>query len=73
MSQWISSYGWQYWGPILASTPPATTASLPQITGSGKVIACIEDQDLIDRILTHLREKKQETPSPPLLATHRGC
>lgn len=25
--------------------------------GSVKVIACIEDQDIIDRILAHLREK----------------
>ena len=27
--------------------------------GSVKVIACIEDQDVIDRILAHLREKEQ--------------
>ena len=36
--------------------------------GSLKVIACIEDQDIIDRILAHLREKEQEVcvefPSP---------
>ena len=35
--------------------------------GSGKVIACIEDQDIIDRILTHLRNKEPGTP--PLLPT----
>jgi hypothetical protein len=35
--------------------------------GSVKVIACIEDQDIIDRILTHLREKEQEAPARPLL------
>ena len=30
--------------------------------GSLKVIACIEDQDIIDRILAHLREKEHNTP-----------
>lgn len=35
--------------------------------GSARVIACIEDQDVIDRILTHLREKEQEAPARPLL------
>ena len=43
--------------------------------GSARVIACIEDQDVIpdkagqalDRILTHLRQKEQETPTRPLL------
>ena len=35
--------------------------------GSAKVIACIEDQDIIDRILAHLREKEQEAPARPLL------
>ena len=35
--------------------------------GSLKVIACIEDQDFIDRILTHLREKEQDIPTLPLL------
>jgi hypothetical protein len=35
--------------------------------GSVRVIACIEDQDIIDRILTHLRQKEQETPTRPLL------
>ena len=35
--------------------------------GSLKVIACIEDQDIIDRILTHLREKEQEALARPLL------
>lgn len=32
------------------------------------MIACIEDQDAIDRILDHLRQKEQELPSQPLLA-----
>ena len=27
----------------------------------------IEDQDVIDRILNHLRQKEQETPTRPLL------
>lgn len=35
--------------------------------GSAKVIACIEDQDIIDRILANLREKEQEAPARPLL------
>ena len=30
--------------------------------GSVKVIACLEDQDVIDRILAHLREKEQGRP-----------
>ena len=37
--------------------------------GSVKVIACIEDQALIDIILTHLREKEQEIPIFPLLTS----
>ena len=36
--------------------------------GSVKVIACIEDQDAIDRILAHLRDKEQGTPTLPHLA-----
>ena len=36
--------------------------------GSAKVIACIEDQDVIDRSLAHLREKEQGTPTLPHLA-----
>ena len=35
--------------------------------GSARVITCIEDQDVIDRILDHLRQKEQETPTRPLL------
>jgi len=43
--------------------------------GSVRVIASIEDQDVmpdktgqaLDRILTHLRQKEQETPTRPLL------
>ena len=31
--------------------------------GSVKVIACIEDQDVIGRILAHLREKEQGRPT----------
>ena len=42
--------------------------------GSVRVIVeasnrCIEDQDVIDRILAHLREKEQGTPTLPHLAT----
>ena len=41
--------------------------------GSVRVIAdasdrCIEDQDVIDRILAHLRDKEQGTPHLPHLA-----
>jgi len=36
--------------------------------GSVKIIACIEDQDVIDKILTHLRDKEQDTPTLPHLA-----
>jgi hypothetical protein len=36
--------------------------------GSVRVIACIEDQDVIDRILAHLESKEQNTPALPHLA-----
>jgi hypothetical protein len=36
--------------------------------GSVRVIACIEDQDIIDKILAHLRNKEQDTPTLPHLA-----
>ena len=35
--------------------------------GAVKVIACIEEQDTIDRILAHLRRKEQGAPVRPLL------
>jgi len=35
--------------------------------GSARVIACIEDQDIIDQILNHLRRKEQGSPTRPLL------
>ena len=41
--------------------------------GSARVIACIEDQDVIDRILDHLRQKEQETPTRPLLLPRAWC
>jgi hypothetical protein len=37
-----------------------------------KVISCIEDQDIIDRILAHIRDKEQDTPTFPLLLS-RAC
>ena len=37
--------------------------------GSVRVIACIEDQDVIDRILAHLRETEKEAPARPLLVS----
>ena len=36
--------------------------------GSVKVIACIEDQDVIDRILAHLDGKERDIPTLPRLA-----
>ena len=36
--------------------------------GSVRVIACIDDQDIIDRILAHLRKKEQDIPTLPPLA-----
>ncbi len=36
-------------------------------SGSVKVIACIGDQDIIDRILSHLSDKEPPVPSLPLL------
>ena len=35
--------------------------------GSVRVIACIEDQDIVDKILAHLRNKEQDTPTLPHL------
>ena len=36
--------------------------------GSVRVIACIEEQDIIDRILAHLRDKERSYTASPLLA-----
>jgi hypothetical protein len=36
--------------------------------GSVRVIACIEEQAVIDRILAHLERKEQNTPALPHLA-----
>jgi hypothetical protein len=41
--------------------------------GSVRVIASIEDQDVIDRILTHLRQKEQETPTAIAGATDQSA
>ena len=35
--------------------------------GSLKVIACVEDQGIVDRVLAHPREKEQDAPARPLL------
>ena len=35
---------------------------------AGQALACIEDQDVIDRILAHLERKEQNTPTLPHLA-----
>ena len=36
--------------------------------GFGRAIACIEDQDVIDRILAHLESKEQNPPTLPHMA-----
>ena len=41
--------------------------------GSARVIACIEDQNVIDQILDHLRQKEQELPTQPLLLPRAWC
>ena len=35
--------------------------------GTVKVIACIEDQDIIDRVLAHPRDKERGSPTLPHL------
>jgi len=35
--------------------------------GTVRVIACIEDQDIIDKILAHLRDEEQAASTLPLL------
>jgi len=43
-------------------------AFLPLITaGAARVIACIEDQRVFERILAHLRDKEKDIPTLPLL------
>jgi len=37
--------------------------------GSVKVIACVEERNIIDRILAHLREKEQNAPFPTAINT----
>ena len=41
--------------------------------GTVRVIACIEDTDIIDRMLAHLRRKEQVAPTLPLLAPLPGA
>ena len=41
--------------------------------GSVKIIACIDGQNVIDRILAHLREQQQGRPTQPQLAPHSGA
>ncbi len=38
--------------------------------GAARVIACIEEQETIDRILDHLRRREQDAPAQPLLVPH---
>ncbi len=40
--------------------------------GSVQVIFCIEDQDIIDKILAHLRDKDQTSPTLSLLPPPRA-
>jgi hypothetical protein len=51
---------------------PASNSPVTIKPGAVRVIVdasnrCIEDQDTIDKILTHLRDKEQITPTLPLL------
>ena len=39
----------------------------PHCGGPVKVIACIEEQQVIDKILAHLKEKEARAPKPPTL------
>ncbi len=41
--------------------------------GSVRVIACIEDQNIIDRILAHLRDREQDIPTVALLTPPTGA
>ncbi len=41
--------------------------------GSVRVIACIEDQEIIDRILAHLRDREQDIPTVALLTPPTGA
>jgi hypothetical protein len=54
-----------------AGLPPGVDIDIEvcgHCVGSVKVIACIEDQNVIDRILTHLREREQGRPALSHLA-----
>lgn len=44
----------------------------PKCGGNAKVIACIEDQQIIDKILTHLQAKGVLPPPPELLPATRA-
>ena len=46
---------------------PGWTETCAYCGGSVKVIACIEEQDVIDRTLAHLHKKEQADPALPLL------
>jgi hypothetical protein len=52
------------WAQRLKSVVNIDVETCVQCGGSVKVIACIEDQPVIDKILSHL-EKKGELPSTP--------
>lgn len=44
----------------------------PKCEGEAKVIACIEDQAVIDKILAHLMKKGALPPAPELLPATRA-
>ena len=56
------------WAQRLKRVFNIDTAVCGRCGGSVRVIACIEDQDIIDRILAHLESKEQNTPALPHLA-----
>jgi hypothetical protein len=39
----------------------------PRVNGTGAPNRCIEDQDVFDRIVAHLRKNKTEAPARPFL------
>jgi hypothetical protein len=55
------------------STPISSASSTSTSTSTSVAIACIQEQNVLDRILAHLREKEQNIPLPPLLLPRAWC
>jgi hypothetical protein len=54
------------WAQRLKRVFAIDIATCARCGGAVKVIACIEEQDVIDTILAHLREKERNAPASPL-------